>query len=147
MRISVNRIEFDGSLVNGPGIRSLLFLQGCDRYCDGCHNRDTWDISKGTYYETAELADIIRVKSYNKKLTITGGEPLYQRDALLELLTMLDDFDLCLYTSYELFEVPTDIRDKIDYLKTGRYEKEHRTTTTPYLGSTNQQFIKMKRTK
>ena len=144
MMIYVNSMDFKGSFNNGPGIRSLLFLQGCDRHCDGCHNTSTWDINEGTPIEVKELAAIIKDNCYNKKLTITGGEPLYQKDALLELLDELKGFDVCLYTSYEFEEVPGDIRERINSLKTGRYDKRYRTTTTPYYGSTNQKFTIIK---
>ena len=144
MKIYVNSMDFKGSFVNGPGIRSLLFLQGCDRHCDGCHNTSTWDINEGKCYEVSELASILKERCFNNKLTITGGEPLYQKDALLELLKELDGFDICLYTSYELEEVPGEIFERINSLKTGRYDKRYRTTTTPYYGSTNQKFTIIK---
>ena len=141
MRISINSMDFKGSLVNGPGIRSLLFLQGCDRCCEGCHNISTWDISKGMEYEITELVELLKEGCRNRKITITGGEPLYQKEALTELVKALKGFDICLYTSYELDEVPSEILKHIKYLKTGRYDSRFRTTTTPYYGSLNQRFI------
>lgn len=141
MKISVNSIDFKGSLVNGPGIRTLLFLQGCDRCCEGCHNSSTWDISEGKEYQISELVEILKDGCRNRKITITGGEPLYQKEALTELVKALKGFDICLYTSYELDEVPSEILKHINYLKTGRYDSRFRTTTTPYYGSLNQRFI------
>ena len=144
MIIYVNSIDFKGSLVNGPGIRSLLFLQGCDRHCEGCHNTSTWDIHEGKGYDVKELAAILKKNCFNGKLTITGGEPLYQMDALIELLKELEGIDICLYTSYEFEEVPNEVRKRINSLKTGKYDKKYRTTTTPYYGSTNQKFTIIK---
>lgn len=90
-----------------------------------------------------ELADEIRRGCTNRKITITGGEPLYQKEALLELVKLLGGFDICVYTSYELEEVPEELLRHIRYIKTGRYEKDRRCTTRPYVGSTNQRFIEI----
>ncbi len=143
-KITINSTDFNGSLVNGPGVRSLLFLQGCSRHCKGCHNPSTWDMSQGMTYDTSEVAELIRDKCRNRKLTITGGEPLEQADALLELLGMLEGFDICLYTSYELDEIPGNILKHLTYVKTGAYIQSQHTAATPYVGSKNQKFIKLR---
>ncbi len=144
MQIKINSMDFNGSLVNGPGVRCLVFLQGCSRHCKECHNPSTWDISKGQAYEIPQLAEDLREKCTNRKITITGGEPLEQPEALEELLIALNGFDICLYTSYELDEVPPSILKYLHYIKTGRYVASLRTTTTPYVGSTNQKFINLR---
>lgn len=144
MNISVNSMDFRGSFVDGPGIRSLLFLQGCNRHCDGCHNVSTWETDKGTLYETAELAKIIRENCRNRKITITGGEPMYQKDALGELLEELEGFDICLYTSHSLEEIPDSILSRLKYVKVGAYDKELRCSTIPFIGSSNQKFITLR---
>lgn len=144
MNISVNSIDFRGSFVDGPGIRSLLFLQGCDRRCEGCHNTSTWDRNKGSVYETNELARIIKEGCHNRKLTITGGEPMNQKEALMELLDNLEEFDLCLYTSYSLEEIPDEILSHLKYVKVGAYDKEQRCSTIPFIGSSNQKFITLR---
>ena len=137
-------MEFNRSLANGPGVRSLLFLQGCSRHCEGCHNPSTWDMDGGEQCEVHMLAELIREKCTNRKITITGGEPLEQPEAVEELLGELEGFDICLYTSYELDEVPSGILRHLSYIKTGRYISSQRTTTTSYIGSKNQEFIKLR---
>jgi ribonucleoside-triphosphate reductase len=92
-----------------------------------------------------ELADQIIEGCRNRKITISGGEPMCQIEALSELLDKLEGFDICLYTSHALDEVPEEILSKITYVKVGAYRKELRCTTIPYIGSTNQQFIKVRR--
>jgi anaerobic ribonucleoside-triphosphate reductase activating protein len=131
------------SLCDGYGYRTVLFLQGCNLRCPGCQNPSTWDESKGTLIDVKELASILREKCFNKKLTISGGEPLLQKDALLELLKELSDFDLCLYTGHELNEVPKEILKYLKYIKVGSFKQELRTSTKPFVGSKNQEFLEV----
>lgn len=79
--------------VDGPGIRFVIFLQGCPLRCQYCHNPDTWEVGGGTEY-TAEdvLARAIRYRNYfgdKGGVTVTGGEPLVQIDFVIELFTLL----------------------------------------------------------
>jgi anaerobic ribonucleoside-triphosphate reductase activating protein len=121
-----------------------VFVQGCDRHCDGCHNPGTWDPKLGITIDIDQLASELREKSQNKKITISGGEPLLQFPAILELVKKLEDFDIALYTGFEYAEVPTEIIPYLRYIKVGKYIKENRTTITEYIGSTNQQFIDLR---
>lgn len=100
----VHSIESFGT-VDGPGIRFVLFLQGCHLKCKYCHNRDTWDINGGTYKSLDDIFNkIIKYKNYicpNGGVTITGGEPLLQVKFLIELFTKLKDENIhtCIDTS------------------------------------------------
>lgn len=123
-KIFYNSILKNKSLCDGPGYRDVLFLQGCDIKCKGCHNKATWDITRGHNIEVSELSKKIRALSINKKLTISGGEPLLQKDALIELLEELKDFDLCLYTGHSYKDVPKEILKYLKYIKTGPFIKE-----------------------
>ena len=76
----VHSVESFGTL-DGPGIRFVLFLQGCSLKCKYCHNRDTWDIHGGEFKSLDEIFEnILRYKNYIKNggVTVTGGEPLLQ---------------------------------------------------------------------
>ena len=82
------------SRVDGPGIRYVVFMQGCNLRCKFCHNPDTWNKTDGQEIEAKDLAyDIIKAKPYMKHsgggVTITGGEPLLQIDFLIELCSIL----------------------------------------------------------
>lgn len=82
----IHSLESFGT-VDGPGIRFVVFLQGCPLRCLYCHNPDTWDVTKDTPYRmTPEelLAEVVRYKSFIAKggVTVTGGEPLLQPDFL-----------------------------------------------------------------
>lgn len=144
MKLRINTIDYKGSIVDGPGIRTVIFVQGCDIHCIGCHNPSTWEKSQGIELEVRKLISELRKKCHNKKVTISGGEPLLQYPAVLELVENLQDFDIALYTGFDLEEVPQEILQYIKYIKVGKYIKKKRTTTTLYVGSTNQKFIRLK---
>lgn len=87
----VHSIESMG-LMDGPGVRSVVFFQGCKLRCAYCHNPDTWDIEGGFEFSADELfSKLLRFKPYLKKnggITFSGGEPLLQPEFLLELLKL-----------------------------------------------------------
>lgn len=144
MKLNINTIDYRGSIVDGSGIRTVLFVQGCERKCLGCHNPKTWDKRKGKEVEIEEIVKELEEKCPNKKVTISGGEPLLQYEQVMELVKKLQEYDIALYTGYELEEVPKELLEYLDYIKVGKYEKEKRTTTAQYYGSMNQRFIKLK---
>lgn len=141
----VNGIAEKESLVDGPGLRTVVFFQGCKKACKGCHNPKTWSLSSGIRYSVNELADILKTKAKNKKITFSGGEPLLQVKAVMELAKQLNGYDLCMYTGMSIDDVPIELRNMLHYLKVGPFQKENRTTVTPYVGSTNQSFIDLRR--
>lgn len=144
-KISYNSIMKNPSLCDGIGYRTVVFLQGCDIHCKHCQNQDTWDITKGHVVEVYELADLIKAAAFNKEITISGGEPLMQRQALSELLSLLRGYDVCLYTGHDISEIPQDILDNVHYVKYGAYKEELKTTVIPFVGSSNQVFTEIKR--
>ncbi len=91
--MSVGRIHSTESFgtVDGPGIRFVIFLQGCPMRCLYCHNPDTWDTSGGMEVEAKELiGQYMRNAAFYKNggITVSGGEPLMQMDFLLELFRL-----------------------------------------------------------
>ena len=100
----VHSIESFGT-VDGPGIRFVLFLQGCSLKCKYCHNRDTWDIHGGEFKSLDEIFEkIMRYKNYiypDGGVTVTGGEPLLQAEFLIELFKRLkkEGIHTCIDTS------------------------------------------------
>lgn len=89
----IHSIETFGT-VDGPGIRFVLFLQGCNLKCKYCQNRDTWDIQKGELIDSNSLIEKVkRYKEYitpsNGGVTVTGGEPLIQLDFLIDFFKKL----------------------------------------------------------
>ena len=143
MFVRINSIKYNNSVVDGPGIRTVLFMQGCDLHCKGCQNKSTWDINKGKEIDIDDLVNELDKKVFNKKITISGGEPLMQIEALIELVNKLNDlgFDIALYTGHQKEDVPSNIVEKVNYLKTGNFIEELKTNVKPFVGSSNQVFL------
>jgi len=100
----INKIETMG-LVDGPGIRTVVFMQGCALRCLFCHNPETWELKKGEEYTPLALFQKLkRYKSYYGKdggVTFSGGEPLLQSEFLIETCKLLkeENINICLDTS------------------------------------------------
>ncbi|MEG0291392.1 MAG: pyruvate formate-lyase-activating protein [Anaerovoracaceae bacterium] len=94
MKGYVHSIESMG-LVDGPGVRTVIFLQGCNLRCIYCHNPDTWKLNEGELLDVSEIIKkVLRYKPYYKDtggVTISGGEPLLQKEFLIELLKGLKE--------------------------------------------------------
>lgn len=144
MVVYINSIKFNRSLVDGPGVRTVVFFQGCDLHCKGCQNRSTWEIKNGTEMTTDELVAVLKKGVVNKKVTFSGGEPLMQVEALIDIVKKLSDFDIAIYTGHEFDEVPQELLDNITYIKTGSFKEELKSTVSPFVGSTNQEFRRVK---
>jgi len=108
--------------VDGPGVRFVIFLQGCPMRCRYCHNPDTWQPGVGTLRSPQSLIDEFRRNEafYRKGgITVTGGEPLLQPDFLLELFSLAKKHGIhtCLDTSGVTFRPePSPQREKLDAL-------------------------------
>ena len=116
----VHSIESFGT-VDGPGIRFVLFLQGCHLQCKYCHNPDTWDINGGEYKSVDEIVEKInRYKNYiipsGGGVTVTGGEPLIQASFVLELFKKLKENGIhtCVDTS-GMFALTDGIKEVLKY--------------------------------
>ena len=89
---------FSGGTVDGPGIRFVVFMQGCPLRCKYCHNPDSWQHADGEFRSVSDLVnEIIRYKNYfgaNGGLTVSGGEPLLQIDFVIELLKAVKNYGI-----------------------------------------------------
>lgn len=111
----IHSVESFGTL-DGPGIRFVLFMQGCHLKCKYCHNRDTWDLNSGETKSLDEIYNkILKYKNYicpNGGVTITGGEPLLQVPFLIELFKKLksENIHTCIDTS-GMFKITDNIKE------------------------------------
>ena len=99
----IHSLESMGT-VDGPGLRFVVFLQGCPMRCAYCHNPDTWSVTAGTLMDPAEIIEQVEHnRSFYKNggITVTGGEPLLQLDFLIDLFTLAKERDIhtCIDTS------------------------------------------------
>lgn len=116
----IHSIESFGT-VDGPGIRFVIFMQGCTLKCKYCHNRDTWDMNSGVTYTADELiSNILRYKSYFDNsgggVTVSGGEPLLQVQFVTELFKKLKELNIhtALDTSGN-FPISKEIKELLNY--------------------------------
>ncbi|MDD7267062.1 MAG: anaerobic ribonucleoside-triphosphate reductase activating protein [Lachnospiraceae bacterium] len=140
-------------MLNGEGLRVVLWLAGCTHYCPGCHNPVTWDPNGGLPFTAAEEEELKRelAKPYIDGLTLSGGDPLYEPN-LPELTAMVkrlkEEFPqktIWLYTGY-LWE---EVRDLplmrwIDVLVDGPFIEAQKDIRLPWRGSRNQRLIDVK---
>ena len=100
----INSIQTLGTL-DGPGVRFVLFMQGCPLRCAYCHNPDTWDFIQGMEYSAEDIFQkVLRYKAYfgdTGGITVSGGEPLIQAEFVTELFTLCKENGIhtCLDTS------------------------------------------------
>lgn len=119
MQGKIHSIETFGT-VDGPGIRYVVFLQGCTNRCAYCHNPDTWDLNGGRLENIEDiLEDILKYKRYIQGVTVSGGEPLLQMGFVTELFKQVQNLglDTCLDTSGVVFNrSQANIMNQMDML-------------------------------
>lgn len=156
-------------IANGEGVRVTLFVQGCTHHCLGCQNPTTWDPNGGQPFtdETLDkIVDLLR-PDYIQGLTLTGGDPMLSENEpdiahIIWKVRLLfgDKKDIWVWTGYILKELrrraqndddegmlsPTyEILSNIDVLVDGPFIQEKRDISLPYMGSSNQRVIDMKK--
>lgn len=146
------------SIVDGPGFRYVLFVQGCPHRCKGCHNPESWDPEGGYDMTVREIVDELKARPNIKAITFSGGEPFEQARPLVDLARYLGGmrFSIMSYSGYTLEELEEkaekdpavgELLGMIDILVDGRYVEELRNLTLTYCGSENQRVIDMKKTR
>lgn len=134
------------SLNNGPGIRFVIFTQGCPNHCEGCHNPSTWDPEGGMDIKTKTLAEVIKRHTKIDGVTLSGGEPFEQQEACVELLKLLPEhLNIWIYTgrSYEDIK-DTELASMADFIVDGKFDIDN-TVSGWYGGSSNQRLIDIKK--
>ena len=137
------------SIVDGPGIRTTIYVQGCPHHCPGCHNPETWAFEGGKWMEPEELFEMIRRNPLCRGVTFSGGEPFAQAEALLPLAEMLKahHYELASYTGYLYEDLAggTDAQkallSKLDVLIDGPFILSQRSLELNFRGSRNQRVI------
>lgn len=143
------------SSVNGPGVRYVLFMQGCPHRCEGCQNPETHNPEGGTVMDTEQIIGDILETRFIDGVTLSGGDPFMQPEATLEICRRLREkgIDLWVYTGYlfesiyagEIGETARKVLDYCDVLVDGKFVKALLSDRTVYRGSSNQRLVDLKK--
>jgi anaerobic ribonucleoside-triphosphate reductase activating protein len=141
------------SFVDGPGLRYVIFTQGCFHKCPYCHNPDSWAVNAGKEFTVREVIRMIKKSKKNiQGITFSGGEPFLQAKELSEIAETVHKIglDVVTYTGFtyeQLIEKnDTDINSLLftsDILIDGKYIHELKSNAIPFCGSSNQRVINM----
>ncbi len=136
------------SIVDGPGLRYVLFTQGCPHRCPGCHNPETLDPNGGTSVSLDVILKHILQNPLIHRVTFSGGEPFMQAKELLPLAEELAGlgYHLMAYSGYtyeELLEDPCKkaLLERMDLLVDGPFVEAEKTLEKPFVGSKNQRIL------
>lgn len=149
----------DNSLVNGPGLRSVVFVSGCRHNCEGCHNKEMQDFDYGDSVSVIDVFKRIEKNSFIVKgVTFSGGEPFEKAKELAELSKYIKNLGLNLwsYSGYTYEYIMENINsrpgwkelmDELDVLIDGEFDKGKTKDGLKYRGSFNQRIIDVKKSK
>lgn len=144
------------SLVNGPGVRRVLFSQGCKHNCEGCFNPDTHSFDGGRVFNADYLVEDILNNPMLKGVTFSGGDPLEQADKFAYIASKLKKHGLNVwsYTGYTFEYIVKHASDKkgwqellrnVDVLVDGRFECDKKAEGLRFRGSSNQRIVDVKK--
>ena len=146
-------LEYD-SIVDGPGLRTVIWTQGCSHNCKGCHNPDTHDFKAGALVEVNEILKELD-SSYTNGITFSGGDPMFQPEAcgIIAKHAKKLGLDVWCYTGFtyeKLIEMNNpsinEFLQNIDILVDGPFILEQRNLDLLFRGSNNQRLIDIKKT-
>ena len=137
------------SIVDGPGIRTTVFAQGCPHHCPGCHNPETWPFDCGTQVPVEAVVEIVRSNPLCRGVTFSGGEPFSQPEAFTKLAQRLKErgYEIASYSGYtfeELLrgsETQKQLLSSLDILIDGRFLLAEKSLEIPFRGSRNQRIL------
>lgn len=140
------------SIVDGPGIRMTVFVQGCPHCCPHCHNPHTHDVNGGHFISLAEILEMVEENPLLDGITFSGGEPFVHTQKLIPLARELKerDYHLTIYSGYTYEQILKKAEQKpsffellsfADLLIDGPFLYEQRTLDAPFKGSENQRII------
>ena len=137
------------SIVDGPGIRTAIFSQGCPHHCPGCHNPETWDFGCGTDMDEETLVEIVRSNPLCRGVTFSGGEPFAQAEAFARLARLLKahGYEVASYSGYTFEELmdgtpaQQELLQAIDILIDGPFLMKEKSLELVFRGSRNQRIL------
>ena len=141
------------SIVDGPGIRTTVFCQGCPHHCPGCHNPETWDFGCGTLIPVEAVVEIVQSNPLCRGVTFSGGEPFAQAAEFAELAAQLKEkgYEVASYSGYTFEELLEGTEDQklllgtIDILIDGPFLQAHKSLEIAFRGSRNQRILDVRK--
>ena len=141
------------SIVDGPGIRTAIFSQGCPHHCPGCHNPETWEFGCGTEIPEEAVVDIVKSNPLCRGVTFSGGEPFAQAKAFAKLARLLKEqgYEVASYSGYTFEALLHGTEDQkallssIDILIDGPFIQAQKSLEIAFRGSKNQRILDVKR--
>lgn len=144
------------SIVDGEGIRTVIWTQGCTHNCFGCHNPETHDMRGGELVDVDEINEQIRELEGQDGITFSGGDPMFQIDACLHIAKTAKECGLNVwcYTGFtfeELMKMSDKNQSLIEFLKLidvlidGKFMIEQKSFNIKFRGSRNQRIIDVKK--
>lgn len=143
-------------VANGPGIRVVLWVSGCEHHCPGCHNPQTWDEKSGKIFNDDTKVELFKAldNPYIAGVTFSGGDPLHPNN--IETVTTLaqeikekfPEKNIWLYTGYEWEKIKEYVIMKyVDVIVEGKFIQAQRNISLKWRGSSNQRVINVKKSK
>ena len=136
------------SIVDGPGLRTTVWTQGCKHDCKGCHNPSTHDMNGGYDVDVDDLVNFYLKQELQSGVTLSGGDPFYQPEALLELTNKLkkNNVNIWCYTGFVFEDLMKDdicrqVLKNIDVLVDGPFVIAKKSLALLFRGSENQRLI------
>jgi anaerobic ribonucleoside-triphosphate reductase activating protein len=138
------------SIVDGPGLRMAVFMQGCDKDCAGCHNQEARSMEGGRDYTADEVFEKIKANPLLSGVTFSGGEPLLQARQLLPLAKNINEagLSLAVYTGDTFEQILTRgdeaqlaMLSYADTLIDGPFILAQKSLRLPFRGSANQRIL------
>lgn len=146
-------------MLNGSGLRVVLWCSGCTCQCENCQNPQTWDFNSGIPFDANAIEEILNElkKPYISGLTLSGGHPLEPQNLPIinNLITVVKEYfplkNIWLYTGFTFEDIIKDeamkeVIYKCDVVVDGRYVEALKDVNMPWCGSTNQRVIDIKKT-
>lgn len=157
--ITDNKIRISGivndSIVDGPGLRFVIFTQGCKIGCYKCHNKNTWPLDGGQLMKLDDIVEMWRKNPIIDGVTFSGGDPFLQPDKILYLIRKAKEtgLDTCVYSGLYYNDLINSnnadiiaILQEADILIDGPFEFDKLNLNLLYRGSRNQRIIDLRKT-
>ena len=140
------------SILDGSGIRTVIWFQGCLHNCKGCQNPETHDMNGGIVVDVDELKMKLKNLKYQSGITLSGGDPFFQPEEALEIAKFAKSIGLNVWAytgfTYEALlsdKSRLDLLKNVDVLVDGKFMMDKKSLNCKFRGSTNQRLIDVKK--